>query len=226
MEAESSSELAQRRRRLDELKAKGAEPYRARFKRSHALENLKELYQNLQPGEHGDESVAVAGRIRAVRRHGKASFAVIDDGSAAFQLYLAVDALDARYDDFLALDIGDIVGAQGPVFRTRRGELSVDVRDFDLLTKSLRPLPEKWHGLKDVEIRYRRRYVDLIVNPDVKRVFDQRIKIIRAVRHFFNERGYLEVETPMLQPIPGGATARPFVTYHNALDMSLYLRIG
>jgi lysyl-tRNA synthetase, class II len=227
LETDSSSDpIQQRRANLDAIRAKGVDPYRARFKPSHRLAELAELFGEIESGEHSGREVSVAGRIRAIRRHGKAGFIVIDDGSASFQLYVTVNKLGAAYEDCLSLDIGDIVGAEGEIFRTRRGELSVDVDRYELLTKSLRPLPEKWHGLKDIEIRYRQRYVDLIVNAEARAVFDQRIKIVQAVRRFFDERRFVEVETPMLQPIPGGAAARPFVTHHNALDMDLYLRIA
>ena len=169
----------------------------------------------------------IAGRLLAVRTHGKASFADLMDMEGKIQLYISVDDVgEERYEFFQDLDMGDIVGIEGIVFKTNRGQVTLKVKKFSLLTKSLRPLPEKFHGLKDKDLRYRQRYLDLIVNPEVKETFLQRSEIIRETRKFFEEKGFLEVETPMMHPVPGGATARPFVTHHNTLDMDLYLRIA
>jgi lysyl-tRNA synthetase class 2 len=162
----------------------------------------------------------------ALRDHGKSCFADLRDQSGQIQLYARGDALGPAYARFTELDVGDFVGVTGELFRTRKGELSVAVKHLEFLAKSLRPLPEKWHGLRDVETRYRQRYVDLVMNPDVRRVFALRSRLIATLRGFFDERRFLEVETPMMQPIPGGAAARPFTTHHNALDMPLYLRIA
>jgi lysyl-tRNA synthetase class 2 len=162
----------------------------------------------------------------AMRDHGKTAFAHLMDRTGRIQLYARADQLGEEYAGFTSLDVGDFIGVTGEMFRTRTGQLTVAVKSFAFLSKSLRPLPEKWHGLKDVETRYRQRYVDLVVNPEVREIFLLRSKIVRALRAFLDARGFLEVETPMMQPIPGGAIARPFKTHHNALDMDLYLRIA
>ncbi|HAA89144.1 MAG: Lysine--tRNA ligase [Thermoanaerobacterales bacterium 50_218] len=219
---QTSDLFAVRREKLEELRARGIEPYGGRFLRTHHAREIVDNFSELEGQE-----VAVAGRITGKRSHGKACFADLLDFSGRIQLYARLNDLGEQdYELFTELDIGDIIGVHGKVFRTRRQEISIAVNSFEILAKSLRPLPEKWHGLKDVDLRYRQRYLDLIVNPGVKDVFLTRIKIIATIRRFLEERGFLEVETPMMHPIPGGAAARPFVTHHNALDMDLYLRIA
>ncbi len=211
-----------RRKKLDELREKGINPFGAKFLASHKAAEVMEHFDVLE-----DAPVVVAGRIMAKRNMGKATFAHIQDFSGQIQIYVRVNEVgEETYDLFTHFDIGDIVGISGKVFKTRKGEISVWADQITLLSKSLRPLPEKWHGLKDVELRYRQRYVDLIVNPEVKDVFITRSRIIKAIRNYLDNKGFLEVETPMMHPIPGGAAARPFITHHNTLDMDLYLRIA
>ena len=215
-----------RRDKMQSFADKGVAPFGHRYVVTHHAQQVFDHFAELE-GEDGDKKVRLAGRLMAIRGHGKASFAVLMDLSGKIQIYFKLDTLgEEKYSEFKLLDIGDIIGIQGTVFRTHRGEVTVKVEDFDLLSKCLRPLPEKFHGLKDVEVRYRQRYLDLIVNPEVRDTFIARSNIIKSIRNYLDTRDFLEVETPVMSTIAGGAAARPFVTYHNALDMKLYLRIA
>jgi lysyl-tRNA synthetase class 2 len=219
--------LEVRRAKLDAVRARGEEPYKLRFDVTARAADLIAQHADLPDGAEADRVVSVAGRIVAFRDQGKVAFLVVRDATGDIQLFCRVNALgDGAFAILKELDLGDWVGATGSVLRTRRGELSIAPTGVTLLSKSLRPLPEKFHGLTDTETRYRQRYVDLIVNPEVRDTFAKRFAIISAIRRYMDAQGYLEVETPMLHPIPGGATARPFVTHHNALDMEFYLRIA
>ncbi len=217
-----------RRDKMEAFREMGVAPFGHRFEVSAYAQPLKEKYDYLQEDEEGEEEVTIAGRLMAIRGHGKASFSVLNDRTGNIQIYFKLDVLgEQKYkEEFKRLDMGDIIGVKGHVFKTRRGEVTVRVEDFDLLSKSLRPLPEKFHGLKDVDVRYRQRYLDLIVNPEVRDTFRKRSQIIKSIRSYLDERDFLEVETPVLSTIAGGAAARPFVTHHNALDIDLYLRIA
>jgi lysyl-tRNA synthetase class 2 len=222
-------QIQQRRANLDELAKLGVEIYPHAFERRHTISQLVAGYAQRTREELEAERIdtIVSGRILAIRSFGKANFLVLSDGLAKVQAYIRQDALPALdFQIFKLLDFGDWVGVEGYLFRTRTNEFTIHATRVHFLAKCLLPLPEKWHGLTDIEIRYRQRYLDLIVNPDSRVVFEVRSRIIAAIREFMTARGYLEVETPMMQPIAGGALARPFTTHHNTLDMDLYLRIA
>ena len=201
--------------------------YPYRYERTATAAALQERWRDLEPGTDTGEQARVSGRIVTLRSHGKVAFADLRDGAGSVQLFAQVGVLgEDRMSRFLDLNAGDVVGAEGEIVMTRRGELSVRVSDFLVLAKCLRPMPEKWHGMTDVETRYRQRYLDLISNPDARRAVEARAVANATIRRFLDERGFIEVETPLLQPIASGAVARPFVTHHNALDIDLYLRIA
>ncbi|MFO7914907.1 MAG: lysine--tRNA ligase [Candidatus Krumholzibacteriales bacterium] len=210
--------------KLKNIREMGVNPYRYSYSRTHTL---AEIIDNSEALIESEEEVSVAGRIMAIRGHGHTSFGDLKDGSGSMQFYIKDEVVpEDQFKLFRLMDIGDFMGITGAVFKTRTGELTVKVSRLELLSKAILPLPEKYHGLQDKELRYRRRYLDLIVNDEVKEVFIKRSRIIDSMRDFLRARGFLEVETPVLQPIYGGASARPFVTHHNTLDMDLYLRIA
>src|SRR5688572_32023921 len=226
---EESDQVVQRRANLEELTKLGVDPYPRRFAGTTAIETIVAEH-GAKTGEELEAAqlkTRTAGRIISIRSFGKANFIVLSDGKVRIQAYLRADALSEReFKIFKLLDFGDWVGVEGRLFRTKTNEFTIWASSLEFLAKCLLPLPEKWHGLTDVEIRYRQRYLDLVVNPDSRRVFEVRSRVVTAIREFLITRGFLEVETPMMQPIAGGALARPFVTHHNALDMRLYMRIA
>ena len=212
-----------RRDKLEKLKQEGKNPYRiTKFNRTHTSKQVKDNYDELE-----GKDVTVAGRLMAKRIMGKASFCHIQDSEGKIQSYVSINELgEESYKEFKEYDIGDIIGITGFVFKTKTGEISIHAKKVTLLSKSLRPLPEKFHGLKDTDLRYRQRYVDLIMNPEVKETFVKRAEIIKEIRRFMNEKGYMEVETPILTTVATGDAARPFITHHNTLDLQMYLRIA
>jgi len=213
-----------RKGKLKELVDMGVDPYPLKYNVTHKSDEIKE---NFEKFEKEKTKVRLAGRLILLRMHGKAGFAHIKDDRGKIQIYIRLDFIgQEKFDLFKKIDIGDIIGIEGEVFKTHTGEITVKVDDFTLLSKSIRPLPEKWHGLQDIEMRYRQRYVDLIINDEVRENFKIRSKAISLIRNFLTDKGFIEVETPMMQPVYGGAYARPFITHHNTLDMGLYLRIA
>ena len=215
--------------KLNDLQSEGIDPYPPRYERTHTAQEAASFFKEQEELSGPDcktEGVSIAGRIVAMRRMGKASFAALQDGSGRMQVFFKQDIAGDSYQLLKSLDLGDFLGARGPLFRTRSGEITVEAHGFQLLSKALRPLPEKWHGLADVEKRFRQRYLDLISNDQVRQTFYLRSKMIESMRQFLNQRGFLEVDTPVLVPVAAGAMAKPFVTHHHALDRDLYLRIA
>ncbi|WP_055665234.1 lysine--tRNA ligase [Desnuesiella massiliensis] len=223
LEAQYNEQETLRRQKLSELQEQGKDPFDVyKVERTHSSSQVKENYDSLEGQE-----VKLAGRLMSKRVQGKAGFADIHDRDGKMQLFLKIDVLgEEKHKAFKTLDLGDWISVTGKVFKTKTEEISVQVNDYALISKSLKPLPEKWHGLKDPDLRYRQREVDIITNPKVKDTFIKRSQIIKYIREFLDNRGYLEVETPILSPIAGGAAARPFTTHHNALDIDMYLRIA
>ena len=216
-----------RRNKRQALIDAGRDPYGHAFASSHTVEQLDEQYAHLEDGQDTEDEVAIAGRVMAKRAQGKVAFLELMDHTGTIQLFCRINVLgEYAFEELKDLDVGDWIAVHGTMMRTRRGQLSVAVSSFELMSKSLRPLPEKFHGLQDKETRYRQRYVDLVVNPEVRETFKKRSRIISAIRRFMEDEGYYEVETPFLNPIIGGANAKPFITHFNALDRDYYLRIA
>ena len=220
MSEELSELLKVRRDKLAEIRAAGINPFPYTYEKTHTAAEISAEYKE-------NDEVSIAGRIMTKRGHGKASFAHLQDETGRIQIYCRQDIIgEAKYEIYAKLDIGDIIGVKGHIFKTKTGETTVKVADFTILCKSLHPLPEKWHGLQDKELRYRERYVDLMVNAEVREVFKKRSRIVSLIRHSLENKGFLEVETPILHVLQGGAAAKPFETYHEALDMPLFMRIA
>ena len=217
----------ERIKEIEELRRKGIDPFGQYFPDKESIAGVVEKYNQIATGEPSEKSVIIAGRVMALRKHGKAVFADLEDQTGRMQVYVKENLIGAdSFEIFKGISVGDIIGITGAVFKTRTGELTVLANKFTLLTKTLRTLPEKWHGLTDTETRYRKRYLDLIANQEIKELFIERSKTIKYIRDFLDNKGFLEVETPVLQPIPGGATATPFVTHHLSLHQDLYLKIA
>jgi lysyl-tRNA synthetase, class II len=226
-EPDSPSDLlAERRAKLERLREAGVEPFPHAFPERTEIAVIREAHDEIEAGAETDDRYRIAGRLSARRGHGKASFLDLRDGTGQIQVHARLDELGVTYEGLLSLDIGDIVGIEGTVFASKRGELSLRATSWELLSKSLRPPPDKFHGLEDTETRYRRRELDLMANEESRELFLRRARTIAEVRRWFDRHGFVEVETPVLQPLYGGALARPFTTHHNALDRDLYLRIA